>query len=80
MIIGGSVASTEPAITIPYCTELGLPVMLPMTVASPTGDIAMPAHPNAALETPTTLSVPDLNAQGAAIRKEFAAPGSTSPG
>ena len=37
--IGGSVAKTEPAITMPYCTDVGLPVMLPMTVASPTGKV-----------------------------------------
>lgn len=55
------------------------PALRRWTVASPTGDIAMPAHPNAEMETPTTLSIPDLNAQGAAIRKEFAAPGSSSP-
>ena len=51
------------------------PALRRWTVASATGDISMPAHPNAALETPHGLSIPDLDAQGAAIRKEFAAPG-----
>ena len=50
------------------------PALRRWTIASATGDIAMPAHPNAALETPHSLSIPDLDAQGAAIRKEFAAP------
>lgn len=50
------------------------PALRRWTVASATGDVAMPAHPNAALGTPHSLSVPDLDAQGAAIRKEFAAP------
>ena len=51
------------------------PALRRWTITSATGDIAMPAHPNAALETPHSLSIPDLDAQGAAIRKEFAAPG-----
>lgn len=50
------------------------PALRRWTVASATGDVAMPAHPNAALPTPRTLAIPDLDAQGAAIRKEFAAP------
>ena len=50
------------------------PALRRWTVASATGDVAMPAHPNAALPTPQTLTIPDLDAQGAAIRKEFAAP------
>lgn len=50
------------------------PALRRWTVASATGDVAMPAHPNAALPTPKTLAIPDLDAQGAAIRKEFAAP------
>lgn len=50
------------------------PALRRWTVASATGDVAMPAHPNAELEAPATLSIPDLDAQGAAIRKEFAAP------
>ena len=50
------------------------PALRRWTVASATGDIAMPAHPNAKLEAPETLSIPDLDGQGAAIRKEFAAP------
>ena len=50
------------------------PALRRWTVASATGDISMPAHPNAALDTPQALSIPDLDAQGAAIRKEFAAP------
>lgn len=55
------------------------PALRRWTVASATGEVAMPAHPNAALPTPQTLAIPDLNAQGAAIRKEFAAPSATSP-
>lgn len=35
--IGGSVSKMEPAITMRYCTDVGLPVILPMTVVSPTG-------------------------------------------
>ena len=50
------------------------PALRRWTVNSSTGDVSMPAHPNAALETPHTLSIPDLNEQGAAIREEFAAP------
>ena len=50
------------------------PALRRWTVASATGEVSMPAHPNAALETPQTLAIPDLDAQGAAIRKEFAAP------
>ncbi len=50
------------------------PALRRWTIASATGDISMPAHPNAALGTPRTLSVPELDAQGAAIREEFAAP------
>ena len=50
------------------------PALRRWTVASATGEVCMPAHPNAALETPHSLSIPDLDAQGAAIRKEFAAP------
>ena len=50
------------------------PALRRWTVASATGDVAMPAHPNAELEAPATLCIPDLDAQGAAIRKEFAAP------
>ena len=50
------------------------PALRRWTVASATGDIAMPAHPNAKLEAPKTLSIPDLDGQGAAIRKEFAVP------
>ena len=50
------------------------PALRRWTVASTTGDISMPAHPNAALDTPQALSIPDLDAQGAAIREEFAAP------
>lgn len=55
------------------------PALRRWTVASATGEVAMPAHPNAALPTPQILAIPDLNAQGAAIRKEFAAPSATSP-
>ncbi len=50
------------------------PALRRWTVASATGDVSMPAHPNAALPTPKSLAIPDLDAQGAAIRKEFAAP------
>ena len=50
------------------------PALRRWTVASSTGDVSMPAHPNAALPTPQTFAIPDLDAQGAAIRKEFAAP------
>ena len=50
------------------------PALRRWTIASATGDISMPAHPNAALEVPRSLSIPDLDAQGAAIREEFAAP------
>ena len=50
------------------------PALRRWTVASATGDVSMPAHPNAALPTPKSLTIPDLDAQGAAIRKEFAAP------
>lgn len=56
-------------------TDLSIhPALRRWTVASASGDVAMPAHPNAALPTPKTLAIPDLDAQGAAIRKEFAAP------
>ena len=48
------------------------PALRRWTVASATGDVAMPAHPNAALATPQQLAIPDLDAQGPAIRKEFA--------
>ena len=51
------------------------PALRRWTVASATGDISMPAHPNASLETPPALSIPDLDEQGTAIRKEFAVPG-----
>ena len=50
------------------------PALRRWTIASATGDISMPAHPNAALEVPKSRSIPDLDAQGAAIREEFAAP------
>src|SRR5258708_5937418 len=38
-MIGGSVASVAPAITTPYLTELGLPVMPPKIVANPAGNV-----------------------------------------
>lgn len=56
------------------------PALRRWTVASATGDVSMPAHPNAALATPHSLSIPDLDAQGAAIRKEFEAPEEPSAG
>src|SRR6266852_3342515 len=37
--MGGSVARVAPAITTPYLTELGLPVMPPKIVARPAGKV-----------------------------------------
>ena len=42
------------------------------TVHSSTGDISLPAHPDASRDEPIDSSIPDLNAHGAAIREEFA--------
>ena len=53
------------------------PALRRQTVASETGDIAMPAHPNAALAASAAKEVPSLPRVGehsAAIRAEFAAP------
>src|SRR4051794_14185291 len=37
--IGGKVANVAPAITTPYLTELGVPVILPNIVARPAGNV-----------------------------------------
>src|SRR5258706_10298663 len=38
-MMGGRVASVAPAITTPYLTELGVPVILPNIVARPAGSV-----------------------------------------
>ena len=47
------------------------PALRRWTVASPTGDVSLPAHPDALVAPPTGLAVPALNAHGEAIRAEF---------
>ena len=49
------------------------PALRQWTAGSPTGDVALPAHPDASREPPPALDIPALDAHGADIRAEFAA-------
>ena len=49
------------------------PALRRWKVGSPTGSVALPAHPDALREPPEDLSVPALNAHGDDIRAEFSA-------
>ena len=47
------------------------PQLRRLTVASETGEVAMPAHPNAAQEQRGVPSLPRVGEHGARIRAEF---------
>lgn len=49
------------------------PALRRWTVGSETGDVTMPAHPDASRAAPDALDIPALDAHGAALRAEFGA-------